>query len=810
MMSRKIGITLAAILVVIGLAACSRTENPDLFRDRSSSPDSDHDTIPDLIETRLGLNPLVIDSDTDGLTDHYELWGCRGAPIGQIDALENLPDPNGNGLNAARDRHDAGERALTARESSAIGTARIPVPQYTSSSAPTALDPDGDLITSEYELAGFYVNYDPSDGQLYFVKWDGSDQTQLYYKTDPLKWSTDADPWSDYEEATKVNLDQRIKKPGDHPLIPAYPDIQVILRDFSWESAATIEDQQGGSQTEEQNLTAKVGFKISATAEAEVETGKNIAAKTKKSVTAEVSGEVSASLTQSTEFNWNTATTSDTIKAARLTLNVALVNVGTLPATNPKVVCNLRLGDFAISTFAIAYNGEMQAMSPQPVEMAVLDNGAADPQELFLSLNQLRSLMQGARIGIEVVGFEADTLVSEFDTSTGRRINLDLGPWSPYQSAIQNNSARVIVNLDEAGATLVGSHALPPRRLVDARVFAYPSDGTYFGSPPVITLRDSLRWLCDARPALNSTYITVFDVISGEKLVADLFNWSIAMGDEDYELVQRTPALQADLLSLPLQPSNPLERAYICSAPLRGEGLGTKAQWALLFAKGTQIFASIENPRREIDVVLFPYPGANGIPLQPPDSQARAPGEEDRRWLYHAVLPSGYIWSGHEQLTVTDSAGAAVDIPVELYRSEVLPGPGLGQAEGPQPPHSLDLDSKHDSESSVPDLRVSRPLGPYEYVRAEALNGATLTGILSPYITQVDYALLRKASYGLEELSLPSRIGAPFTSPFYLGRWVFGLRTSEGRLVRLVFEDLADENSAGKTVRFTWLTHEGV
>ena len=230
-----------ACQLLILLAACGGSDGIDdavKQQPHASAPiekvlgtigDSDYDGVPDGVEVELGTDPQHIDSDGDGLTDHYELWGVAGLPIGTIGSMDDLPDANGNGIISALDRAEAGGKIL--RSTSAIGVDRIRVP-YPDVDPQPENDLDDDWIPSDFELEGFYYEFDAATGEDWFVKWDG-DITRNYQKTDPTKWSTDGDPWSDWEESTKINLDQRVKIPGDHPCIPAYPEIYVSLKDFT-------------------------------------------------------------------------------------------------------------------------------------------------------------------------------------------------------------------------------------------------------------------------------------------------------------------------------------------------------------------------------------------------------------------------------------------------------------------------------------------------------------------------------------------------------------------------------------------------
>jgi hypothetical protein len=68
-----------------------------LYRNQLSQPDTDGDTLSDILEASLGTNPESADTDGDGLRDDWELLGVR-TPAGE----EDLPAYAGTGLNKKR------------------------------------------------------------------------------------------------------------------------------------------------------------------------------------------------------------------------------------------------------------------------------------------------------------------------------------------------------------------------------------------------------------------------------------------------------------------------------------------------------------------------------------------------------------------------------------------------------------------------------------------------------------------------------------------------------------------------------------
>ena len=108
------------------------------------------------------------------------------------------------------------------------------------SKSPEATDTDGDGVPDELEVAGYYWQ----DGQ--FVKWDGAEDV-IYYRTDPTQFSTDQDPYGDGMEVSGVKMDTSVAAPGNHPLVPAYPDIYVSMGSYDVIPKATIQNSTGGS-----------------------------------------------------------------------------------------------------------------------------------------------------------------------------------------------------------------------------------------------------------------------------------------------------------------------------------------------------------------------------------------------------------------------------------------------------------------------------------------------------------------------------------------------------------------------------------
>ncbi len=634
-------------------------------RSVQASVDGDHDGLSDLIERKIGTNPGVIDTDSDGLTDQYEVWGWQGIPIGRSGGLGALADPNGNGVIAALDRGEAANNVLSRTATAALDIERVRV--SAPGDEPIENDLDGDYIPTDFELAGFYYEIDPLTGEDWFVKWDG-DINRAYFKTDPTKWSSDADPWSDWEEATKRNLDQRVKSPGDHPCIPAYPNIQAVLTSYSIEDASKISStnatsaQSSWTNSVENSSKLTTDWEAAITASVEFEhkfevkvAVPPVSATTTATVGVKVAGhygsntETSSKTTDDTSGltseEWKAASAGDTINTAKLILNLKMLNIGTLPASKPKVKFNLKLGDFVINTFVVNLSGEgqaagfgeLEALAANAIDVTVLDNGITTAyvtsEPLYISMQQLKTLQLGAPLSIEPISFEAQTIVGEFDSSTGRRINLNIGPWSPYQSALENASARLLIDIgpDPELDPVVGD--LPPLETFEQRVFAYDNTGSYIGSPPVISLSDAFIWAFGCQSSPFGPAVRLRDPVSHKLRIAYLENYIMGFDPLSIAEIAADAQLRESLFAIPIKPSNPAERVYVAQAPPRvipQESIDESVpqmHWASLYPY-RQVRRALQKP------VAPPAPGDPGLIEYDPDN----PPLQFDRYIYQPLF----------------------------------------------------------------------------------------------------------------------------------------------------------------------------
>jgi hypothetical protein len=662
--------------------------------------DEDRDGVDDATEIALGLNPHDIDSDHDGLSDHYELWGCQGLPVGQQGSLAHLPDPNGNGIIAALDPGDAGNQVLK-HASAVLAQDRIPALPPAAGAPFDPADMDGDGIPNDFELQGFYVEYD-ADGKPWLVKWDGKDYSKNYFKTDPTKWSTDGDPFNDFEEATKIGLDQRVKIPGDHPCIPAYPDLHMILTKYTvtLNQDVTIESTTGNSaenswtnsvdstwtqETEHNNEKGYGGYFEGGLGvggswgEFDAAAGFQLKWNVTNSTNTETSSVIKTDNSGLTSQEWSTAQAvgGNSLQAAFLNLNFAMVNTGTLSASNITAVANILLGNSIIANTLIGNgeNGELPGRSAQVLTLQASTTGRPTPdhptgESLTLTMDELRSLEAGAPLSVEVVSFKADTLVWQVDPSTGRRLFLNMGDWSPYENAIQNTSAKLVMDFnDDPTYTPDLFQGLPIKRVEDLRVACFPTDGTYYGSPPQINMLDAFRWAFDMQPSDLGPVITIRDGISSWKHTSPIVGWTFGFDPQTADEILANPQKYSNLFLLPLEPGNPSERIYTCTAPPQGDLVKPKIYWSLCDPATRKIRAYSRDVRGIKEMRFKPDPTADydGELM----SVGYDPNDPEMQFFYTYELPAGYKWTGNERVVAINLDDKRTELQVQIAGNQL-------------------------------------------------------------------------------------------------------------------------------------------
>jgi hypothetical protein len=271
------------------------------------------------------------------------------------------------------------------------------------------VDADGDGISNQLEVDGY--TYNVING---LQPWNG-DSNVVYYKTDPLRWSTDGDPYSDYMEVTGINMPSAISSPENHPLVAARPIITVKMNDYDVIPIADITDSKGGDQSS--SFTNETSSSHTVSAEVTVEASLNPFELVSVSVTAGYSHTWSSTQSSTSSFgtNWSNTRSSNPSEAARLRLRIYLENEGGATALDVQPTINLKLGRKTIATFIpgqianiLTPPGTVNSRFPQNGTIIIEDD--QDDNYLIITLDDLKAIQAGTPLSLEVVQVSANVV----------------------------------------------------------------------------------------------------------------------------------------------------------------------------------------------------------------------------------------------------------------------------------------------------------------------------------------------------------------------------------------------------------------
>lgn len=359
----------------------------------AQSMDSDGDSLPDSVEGRLGTDPSKRDTDRDGLSDNYELFGAS------FERADPLPDADRDGLIAPLDSDDDADRVNDGE----------------------VVDTDGDGIANYLEYYGY--TYDFLTGR--FLPWDGDPATPHFF-TDPLQVSTDQDAFSDATEASGALLDPSVEDPGTDPLVPAYPNIVVELTGYTVTLNEEIQITQGESLEKGRSWTRETARSYAHTDEAswqvggETTIGKESGVKVsanygeKYSDTNSTSTSVATGGSVTTGENWSVARSSNPTDAARIKLFLKVHNRGTAPLSNLVPTLTLKIGGLNVSTFEPGSSQVLMLVpgGTYPAEAGVYwtVSTTAENSPLSLTMTELRALERGAPVSVSVTQIRGDVM----------------------------------------------------------------------------------------------------------------------------------------------------------------------------------------------------------------------------------------------------------------------------------------------------------------------------------------------------------------------------------------------------------------
>jgi len=367
-------------------------------------------------------------------------------------------------------------------------------------------DLDGDGILNNYERDGYYFE----NGRI--EKWYGNSSIP-YFKTDMNHYSTDGDPYNDYEEVSGVSLDRTIAKPGNHPLVPAEPDIRVKLHSYDVTAKKVITDSEGNStgetwtnemtEVDMQAHTGSVEVSLSSTWSFGTETGTEVSVgvTTGYSGTHEWGTEKSVGATGESEFQWENAVEVDTSDAADLAFKLSYENIGTATAYNIQPTFNIKIGNTLVAT--VKPSQVIGSLKPgENTSPFIVDSAQSSEMQsanISVGLAELKALQLGMPVTIEVIGVSAN--VAKYDKDTGE-ISTD-ERWDYYKNTIDSISATIVLESD------IPLESNGQKRKV-AKIFA----GTVNYNPQM-TVREALVTCFDAyQDEVGDVYINDMKVTS--------------------------------------------------------------------------------------------------------------------------------------------------------------------------------------------------------------------------------------------------------------------------------------------------------
>ncbi|MHC4973092.1 MAG: PKD domain-containing protein [Planctomycetota bacterium] len=584
----------------------------------SSAPDTDGDYLPDDVEGMVGTDPTDRDTDRDGLTDNFEIFG-----YGYFDPDDFVPDLDNDGNVAPVDGDDDGD---------GINDGEV-------------IDTDEDGVANYLEYYGY--TYDWMTGC--FLVWNGDPGVEHWF-TDPIQWSTDQDAFSDGMEVSGEGMDPAVEAPGNEPLVPASPNIVVELQGYAVTLNEDITYTEGGSLAKGSTWNRETSVTNSRSTERSWEVGMEAEFSTTSiGVTFHANYGESYTNTQTTstavsvggsvldEQNWSRARSMNPTDAARIKLFLKVRNYGTACVSNIIPTLTLRIGGLNVATFE-AGNAQINMLVPgaeYPTDQGVhwvvdsIDTGTGITP-LSLTMDELRALERGAPVNIAVTQVLADVMLMD-------------GPEGGWTRAGDCNE--YLARCDAVGANLRVEVAGPegsPENGSFVHYLVYADDTP---SAPEVTLGDALRRIGLREDGLLAYYDT-----EGNPRTTSLENYTFVFDQQT--LIDNG----WDLGTYPVTPPYP-------DFPIEETVLGpdssvyVKAPRDAGDAGPVIHYANVDPPTGEVRVCASDYQGIDRVEFVDKDLIPYLMTEELADTGFFFLIPDPeYVFDGSEKVVVTNVA----------------------------------------------------------------------------------------------------------------------------------------------------------
>lgn len=509
--------------------------------------DLDNDGVPDVIEHKMGLDLCRADSDADGLSDFHEavIAGKMKpeVPINVDIKCENYGhncDSDGDELSNFKETHGFYYSTIDGRflslprlvpqdEWESLKTTSVTLKQgelnpwliainaieNSGHNRPIVIDNKNyfaiDLEKVRLSITQAFLNIYGDANHVFLsansnqvgtvanimnvllakpaYKKDLNGQDIVTYQTDPTKWSTDLDPYSDSQEISGVNDVSGILHPANHPLIAGYPRVRAVLDKILIVPVQKITDSKGNS-TEDSWETSMTDTKKRTTGWS---IGGSLSVGASKKDGPEVSAGISGGYSDTTtkikssssknggknKVDFKSATGISSVCAAHAWFTIRFENLGTAPITKLKPAFNLFFNQGPLSDAQkaelerknqgkedsdVQVAGQMFTFAPNTLnrEPLTIDNlapkssskpytfpyvgesGANRSAVICLTLDQLAFLEnEGGVITIDMLAKGGQ--INFWNQNTKRVVTE--GNWQDYHQIINKNSAIVDYDL---------------------------------------------------------------------------------------------------------------------------------------------------------------------------------------------------------------------------------------------------------------------------------------------------------------------------------------------------------------------------
>ncbi|MEK4708006.1 binary toxin-like calcium binding domain-containing protein [Bacillus sp. FSL R10-2780] len=312
-------------------------------------------------------------------------------------------------------------------------------------------DWDDDGIPNDVEEKGFKIVFNEKTGkneaQLYdLVK----DFGKKRFITNPKSANSDGDPFTDSYEVEHYDSDSDT---DFNPMIANVPNLQIAVKRIDITPVASITDSNGESRTKswEKSLSVQHSFNVGLAVEGGAEgsaVGPVPSGKGSLNVGYGYSNTKTETESISNSFDWSTATTVDSAKAANVRFHLEYKNTGTASAGDVSPHFNIRLGNKIINTVKATqdrYKANLltTAKGGNNKTEILMDSieGQADVK-ISLTLDELKAVEQGAPLSIEVL---PTSTMNVYTMKDGKFENL--GDWSHFASNVNASTTLVETNL---------------------------------------------------------------------------------------------------------------------------------------------------------------------------------------------------------------------------------------------------------------------------------------------------------------------------------------------------------------------------